>query len=497
MLKRDKKLIFTIAGIFCFLSFLFFVSPSSAATSTLRGRAYLEDHGYISFNCLDDITGNFLNQSGNLAGAGIFINPWWQEEEFHFTYDSCLENGHKVQLADNGALFGSAWSPMIGFVDFSYDGTATNRPPDNFAFSANCPGVCGPSGNCLACYSYDTQEIYGWALIKHSRLDGLADRWIKLDDYSPQKLASIYTNDDYLNNFYPGANINLGDFAGSAKSTIDGSDYELSFNCGTENYPAPGTCLSRDNYKVYIKDLNLGRLSAPNWNYSNACGSEARRAVLKWDKLSGTQTAYEVVVSTNNVLSTSTGQYAYWSGKVSSGAQQVIISSAFLNYNTAYYWWLRGFDDDDEPTEWIQYNTNNAQKDSDQNRDGNPLTFQTFMHEMPSPFFYWEPPGTQALTSTSTTFTSTSLAFESSSPAVPKLCSNFPGLCNFQWTTNDDGASIEGATSSVAIINFHNPANTKISLQVTDWEGYTCSTSTTLRINYDLPLWREVKVEDY
>ena len=488
MLKRDKKLIFTIAGIFCFLSFLVFVSPTKAATSTIRGAAYSPTYGYIYFNCLDDVTGNYLDEPSNLSGAGRFLAPF-NVEEFHFEYDACAVHPHGVELSDNGALTGSAWNAVFGLIDLSYDGV--NTPPDNFAFSANCPGVCGPGGNCLACYSYDTQEIYGWARIRNPLVTG-DYKWVRLHDFSPQRKATIYTN---LNgNIYPGANLELGDFAGSARSLVGNT--EMSFNCATENYPDAGTCATRD-YKVYIKDLRLGRLSAPNWNYTNACSGSALTARLRWDKLSGTQTAYEVVVSTNNVLSTSTGQYAYWSGKVSSGAQQVIISSAFLNYNTAYYWWLRGFDDEDEPTEWIQYNTNNAQKDSDQNRDGNPLTFQTFMHEMPSPFFYWEPPGTQALTSTSTTFTSTSLAFESSSPDVPKLCSNFPGLCKFQWTTSDDGASIEGATSSEAIINFHNPANTKISLQVTDWDGYTCSTSTVLRINYDLPLWREVKVEDY
>lgn len=513
MNKRGIKLIFKFLGMASFLFFVFTPSIAKAANSTLRGSAYWGDYGYVYFNCLDDVTGNFLDEPHNLAGGTSFVEPWWDgKDEFHLSYDSCDENGyHKVELSSLGALIGKAWSPMVGFINFDYDGV--NMPPGN-AFHPKCLEICGPEEDCLACYSYDDQKLYGWARIEieGDRLSGTNEKWILLDADYTDKEASIYTHDGSSNYF--GLNLDLGDFAGSAKSIY--GNQELSFNCATENYPdelGSETCNTR-NYKVYIKDLNIGRLSAPNWSYTRACREvgAARGATLMWEKFSGTQAAYEVLVRKKRVGETAATELipddiiaennsnpssdVIHFEKRSGIAQSVTIAADKLEYGTAYYWWVRGFDEEGKATGWIRYNTN-SYLDTDGDPDGDPLTFHTFRNEFPIPYFLWEPDGEDALTSEGVTFTSTSFAFQSSRPSDILTCANYPGLCSFEWSTSDTGASIASSTEAQTDIFFGAPANTTITLKVTDGSNYYCSTSTVLRINYDLPLWREVRVEDY
>ncbi len=479
------------------LAFVFLLTLSSSADNIrLRGQGLWKgvennrDYGYIYFNCEDARTGNFFDEAGNLAGAGTFFDPF-TPEEFHFDFDPCLEIGFAVELDDFGLLSGDAWNPSVGIISFEYDGF---DPPDNYAFASNCQGVCDQGNPCLACYNFSDQKLYGWGRIEHPVVpDQGSVKWVRLDAYSdPNKSAAIYTNDSEQSP-YPGANLNLGDLAGRGQSTYDG-EREISLNCETENYPLPGTCLSND-YRVYIKDLVIGRLSAPNWSFANACSSGAIGATLRWQRLSGVQTAYEVVINTKDSFSLDNNDYIYYSGKRPSSASQINLrASDGLNYDTAYYWWVRGYDDEDKPTNWIQYTTNTGY-DSDANRDGNNLTFQTFEHEFPNPFFSWQPEN--PLTSTSTTFISESFVYTPSSRQTPISCDSQPALCDYLWTTTDFGAVITDPNSSQTEISFYNATNTTIFLELSDQTGYYCSTSTSLRVNYDLPLWREVKAQDY
>ncbi len=481
-----KKIILMLTGIFCFFVFLLLLNYVQAATSTIKGKAYWGEYGYLYFHCSDDVIGNRLDQSENLSGGNIYINPP-AEEAFHFYSEPCTDLIHGVYISEEGALSGEAWNPNFGLITFEHNDI---DPPDGFgSFNSVCEDVCNPFTNCIACYVPEDQTIYGWGRI----VSADDNKWIRLDAYPPDNLSKIYTNDN--DPIYPDASLELGDFAGTASSSIWG---DISFNCETENYSDDGTCATRD-YKVYIKNLIFGRLSAPNWTYSNACSSaDALRAVLRWDKLSGIQTGYEIVVNDSNNLSTSTGEYVCWSGEKTGEAQQYTVPNIIdcpnaLDYNTAYYWWLRGFDEDGEPTDWIQYDTNSI-SNIDGDKDDDPLTFQTFLHEFPNPFFSWEP--LEIITSTSTTFTSESFAYSSAEPDTPVECSTNPSLCpGYLWETSDEDAEISDPTEPITDIIFYHATNTSVTLKVTDIDGYYCSTSTIFKINYDLPLWREIKAE--
>lgn len=487
MTFNRKKLVLLSFGTFLCLSFFLFINNASAAISTIKGKAYWDGFGYIYFNCTDDVIGNRFDQTNNLSGDGVYVNPP-AEAAFHFYSEPCSDLVHGVYISDEGVLSGEAWNPNFGLISFEHGGF---DPPGGFgSFNSVCEDVCNPATNCIACYVPEQQKIYGWARIVDDSIlaNPSTDRWIRLDAYPIYKPASIYTNESLP--IYPGTNLELGDFAGTAKPR-NSTWGDISFNCQTENYPGTGTCSTRD-YKVYIKNLILSRLNAPNWTYNNACDNGALRAILRWDRLSGTQTGYEIVVNDSNSFNTSTADYVYWTGKISSGANQhVVYNYNGLNYDTAYYWWLRGYDEDGLPTAWVQYD-NNSLIDTDGNRDGLTNTFQTFKHEFPHPFFNWEP--AEILTSTSTVFTDDSIVYDNVSPTTPKKCADYPGLCTgFLWTTSDDRAVISSANNSTTDIIFYSATNTSVSLTVTDYEGYVCSTSTVFRINYDLPLWREVK----
>lgn len=476
-----KTLIFLAGTIFSFGVFL--LAPSAeAATSTVRGKAYWGDYGYIYFHCIDDVIGERFDEAENLAGGNKYQPPLGQNL-FHFYSAPCTDLIHGVEINTEGLLSGSAWNPSVGLINF-FGGDAPN-----YGFQPSCP-KCVQDNNCIGCYNFTDQRVYGWAQI------AATGEYINLGQPgSPSNVVNIYTKAGTP--VYPLASgINLGDFAGTASmhSTIKPN---VSFNCRTENYPGADTCATRQ-YRVYIGGLMIGRLSAPNWSYSSACSSGALRAVLRWEKYAGEQTAFEVVVNDTNTFSTSTADYICWSGKKNQPETfQYIISNTNpdcggrLQYNTPYYWWVRGYDADGRATDWVQYDTNSL-TDTDQNLDGNPMTFQTFRHEFPSPFFSWSP--FSVTTGTTTVFTSASFAYDDVNPTLPVSCD--PARCpGYLWTTSDGDALISATTSPVTDINFFSDTNTTITLRVTDYAGYMCSTSTVLRINYDLPLWREVKAQ--
>ncbi len=462
MSSGSKIRFFSLAVLFVGL---FFIAQSVwAATSTVRGKAWWGDsYQYVYFNCLDDVIGDYLDVEGNL-------NP------FHFFSTPCVGLVHGVYIDSNSNFSGEAWNLTKDLITF---GATTTPPEDGFGFNSHCPNTCNLSNSCMACYNEEDQQVYGWARVLN---DGT---WIRLNSATttPVKIQSWDLTDSVL----PGYDIQPGDFVGNASNTLGW----LSFNCESEG---GGTCLSRD-YKVYISNLQIGHLSAPNWNYSQACSGAARTAVLKWYKKSGQQTAYEIVVNNSDSLSTSTA--VCWSGKKSSSiaAQYILPNSdpncGALSYNTNYYWWIRLYDENDEPTEWYQYDSNSG-TDTDGDSDNNDLTFTTFKHEFPSPYFTWDPE--EVLVGTSTLFTSNSQYYTTAQPSTPQSCTG--PSCQYLWTTTDLSAIISNPTNSTTSIIFYQATSSSVTLQITDVDNYVCSTSTLLRINYGLPIWREVKSEE-
>ena len=417
--------------------------------------------GYISFNCLDD----------------DFFGKFTMTFPFYFNVPPCSVSQHGVNLDDYNNLSGSAWSPSLGYLDFGSE-SAPNAP--DYGFNSHCLNQCTSANHCHACYNYNTERFYGWAYYAAN------NEWIRLDEpanvpsgsyFMPVRMANV-------NSPQPGV----------LHGYIHPSFGPLSFNCEDES-----TC-GINPYKVFMWKLELQSMSAPNWSFSQACSSNARRVVFQWLKKSGIQSAYRIIVSTSN----STSSPVFDTGKKTSSAYQLVCPSADClwtpEYNTSYYWWLQLWNDLDEPTEMFQFNrdingflTDNIAY-NDAVSPNNRLTFTSYRHEFPNPFFSWDPP--EILVGSSTQFVSDAKFYTNAQPdSNPQTCVD--GNCDFLWSvSNPDEAIIDSPTSANTDIIFKNIYPQDVTLRVTDAEGYQCSRAySVLTINFQLPLWKEVKAE--
>lgn len=423
------------------------------ASHNIRGLAS-STQGYISFNCLDD----------TFFGHFPMIFP------FYFYVPPCSVSPHGVNLDDYNNFSGAAWSPALGYIYF--DSSTTPDAPD-YSFNVNCLNQCDSSNDCTACYNFNTQEVFGWA---YREVPG---DWVRLDSgLSPPVMMTNYSNP------FP------GQFYGYASSTIG----NISFSCQTD-----GTCTT-NNYFVYIKPLILQQMSAPNWSYSQACSDGAQRVVFQWLLKSGTQTGYRIIVNDTNTTSS-----PLWdSGPRTSTARQVACPTNCdgwaPDYNHSYYWWLQLWDYNSDPTPIFQFNrttsgllTNNIPYNDlvSPNKD---LTFTSYLHEFPSPFFYWNPP--DILVGTSSAFVSVSNYYTTANPnSSPQACVD--GICDFSWSVSHPStAIISSSSSSTTGIIFTDINPQIVTLDVTDSDNYQCaSSSPSLLINFQLPLWKEVKAQ--
>ena len=433
--------ILKLAGLFSvFAALLLFsnIKPASAsALENLRGWANNSTYGYISFNCLDD----------GYAGHFTFTFP------FAFNIAPCAYNQHGVNLDATNNFSGDAWNSVLGFITFS----SASSTPSN-AFRSHCSGCV--SGTCSACYEESSRQVFGYMQVKTT------GEWIKLDGLAIPTQITNYLDPQ------PGI------FSGYATSTFGA----ISFNCAND-----GSCAT-NNYLVKIGPLEIRQMIAPNWGSAEACSLGANQAILKWNRRSGTQTGYQVIVSTAN--STTTG-VVYNSGQISNTATQASVSS--LAYDTSYYWFLRLWDDSNTATAWRQFNTSGTKDWISDNyarnlQKGSSQTFTTYKHEFPRPLFTWLPTEITIATTTNS-FVSNSSYYNDSNTLQP--CNG--SVCTFAWSTSDSGASILSSTTASTSIMFTKATSTVVTLTSTDDAIYTCSTSTVLNVNYALPLWREVK----
>jgi len=477
-ITTNKKInaILATAG---FLFLIFVAAPKAeAATSTIRGVGWMGDtYQNVYFNCLDDVAGDRLDYIGNLYNLP-------EPRGFHFYVNPCQAGmQHAVYIDSDNNFSGQAWNPTLGFISFAATSTAI-RPPSEAPLD-NCSSTCNAANKCWACYKESNQKVYGWA-----RID-MSGEWIRLDSSltPPVSLQSC----DLTNSVFPGHGVQSGEFVGYADHYSGNVSFTetLSFNCESEL--DKNACAIR-NYKVYISNLTLGKLTAPNWTYAQAC-SNALGATLRWCKKSGTQTAYEIMVNTSNTPNPATA--VCWSGKkYSDFATQYNFPNsdcASLNYNTNYYWWVRAYDEKDVATDWYQYNANSV-SDTDGNPDNNTLTFTTFKHNFPSPYFTWDP--YEPIVGTSTLFSAiTSRYYTTAQPTLAQSCAG--SNCRYSWGVTNGTYTISSSTAATTTIVFTNSVKgAVVSLGLRDVDNYMCSSSTApMEINYDLPLWLEVKAK--
>jgi len=354
----------------------------------------------------------------------------------------------------------------------------------------------------MACYNEETQQVYGYARAD----DGT---WINLNPATSSPVQ-IKNWDPSLSTIPFYSSVQPGDFVGYASP--GDSDY-LSFNCLNDTGGA--SCTS---YKVYVSNLQVGHMSAPNWGAADACFNSALEARLAWQLKSGRsvadpnwsidyQTGFEILLNTTN----STTSPAFNSGIVLGSATQYTINTnnfPGFSYNTDYYWWLRLRDENNNWTQWYEFGamdghdglTDTITTDASNNAMGqtytNPdvKTFRTYKHPFPNAYFKWLPSGDIYVGSTTTVW---STGFNGTTCYTPG--------CNYLWTTSGDpdarfydfgqATGTPTSTASSTQVVFQHATTSLVNLKVTDTDSYSCSTSTSLKVTYTLPIWREIKAQ--
>ncbi len=535
MLNKLKKILnqknnypkIIIGSFLIFFLFIFFIPKIVRAVSSVYGAAWWgDDLKFIYFNCNDYESGSRFDSPENFQDMP-------EPRGFHFYIAGCVID-HGVQIDNNGIFFGSAFNYAKGMINFGGSSTPvsiTEEQRDSFKDYCLYPDSCTAGTYCSACYNSNDQRIYGFAQVSSSK--ELIHLNVNLASGPPTENDLQLKSWNLASSTYPYySTLESGDFLGHASSTVSGTHQSLSFNCLSE-YGDESLALcnedGKENYKVYIKNPEVGRMTAPNWSFSDACNcspncspGSVKKAVLRWELKSGIHAAYEVVVTTADTLATSSPETVCYSGVQISSALQYTIpnvndelckTSASLEYNTSYYWFVRLYYLEDsiyKATEWYQFGVNDGHDGElydDNNGPINPLltteenkkVFTTYKHEFPTPYFTWSPEEV-LVGATTTIFTSLtpgqkSQYYNEFNPSSPIDCDE-EGNCLYLWSVTGNFPEIENESLATTTISFFEQGSAIVNLRVEDPSAYYCIASRQItNINYGLPLWREVKAE--
>jgi hypothetical protein len=467
MKKINKMILKTFLIAFIFLAVLlshFYISPQaypgakllhniafSAVTDNVRGFAHSsESQSWVSFNCASDPTVGGQNIfTFSFATSSVVTEP-----SMYFSFPNCSENDYGVSINDStGAITGKALSDHYGWIDFNH-GTNPFSPK--------------------AFYNSSTKEITGTAFV-----ESLGNPDGKLN----------------FNNMY----VDVDGYWHGFMTNGDMGNLKLNCDDSTPSSSHP-TCMESFFKVKYIRPLRIETLSAPNWSPEQVCGSFANKAVLRWETIGDPQSAYQVIIDTDSVRDDDTPYYD--STKVTSPAQQFICPNTegcSLDYDTTYYFWVQLWNSVDQSIGWVQFDTNETGHSLTDNEDYNNanspepnLSFTTYRHEFPEPSFTWDP--SVFIIGDEVYFEGQANYYTDTTPSTsPQACTDTN--CDFAWSTTV-GSDISNATNSTTTIIFTQSADGFVILEVKDPDGYTCSNVEAISVDYETPIWKEVKPEE-
>ncbi len=429
----------------------FFIKTAfSAITDNVRGFAHSSDsNSWVSFNCAND---------PNVGGQNIFTFTFSTSTDtsgsnMHFSFPTCAENDFGVNIDDDtGEISGRALSDHYGFINFNH--SSHSYEPKAY-------------------YNSSTKEITGTAYVENL---GPTDGKVNFSD--------VYVTPS--NGFWHGhmTNSEMGN---------------IKLNCDDSTPSGHPSCMENFFKVKYIMPLKIEEVSAPNWSPEQACGSFANRSILRWQTIGDPQSAYQVIIDTDSVRDDDTPYFD--SGKITSTASQYVCPNAegcSLDYDTSYYFWVRLWDSLDDPTDWTQFDHNDIlhtlTDNEDYNTNNSPdpnLTFTTYAQEFPDVFFDWNPE--EIVIGEDVYFDGDGNYYTNSEPNFnPQPCTET--TCDYEWDSTV-ATNISNATNSTTTVIFTQSTDGSVSLTVTNPFGYSCSTSSPISIDYETPIWKEVKPE--
>jgi len=462
--------------VFLLLVFLFFRGSAKIAegqtTPNVAGYAWSSNFGWISMNCANKDPLTHLDSCSDNGGNdyGVSINPASDSHPFN--------------------LDGYAWSSNAGWISFRYN-AGDPAPPDNYKFNTKCNSrtSCLSGNGCTACFNPDDGNIYGWARVINLGNNG----WISLGTSSvaaPYQVSIDRTSAS-------------GTFSGFAWNGSDdpakGAGW-IRFNCETPGFI--NQCAT-SSYFVYLKSSHLPKVassSAPNWPFAEACAASgtaagvALNAELEWNFTDpdpgSAQTAFQLLLSASP---TTSSPPLLDTGKRNLSASQYLVATTgpdILNYSTAYYWWVRVWDDFGFVSPWHKFDASSGDKLTENDSNSNPQTFTTYKHQMPNAYFDYKP--LKPLAYNPVTSTDASYYYTSAAPNTPVNCAK--SSCSWLWS----GANVlsdSAPNSSSTVITFSYGNNAHIKLHVTDPDGYVCGTTSADFFVDLLPSWKEKQTQ--
>ncbi|MCH8741379.1 hypothetical protein IH779_00500 [Patescibacteria group bacterium] len=412
------------------------------------------------------------------AGTGDNVSGWaWSENIGWISFNSintggAIDYGVNVDLG-TGDFSGYAWSENIGWIQFNPVGPYPETP--TWSVCLDLPGagqVCDGVGDNL---------VSGWARALAAPSGGW-DGWIKLRGAGHEVLLNTTSNE--FEGWAWG-----GDPEGNAGEEVIGW---MSFNCKNEQ----GDPCAID-YKVFI-----GAASANNPPYilsqvvefQSYCGVGPGDGLVgfKWtykDDDSGTcsgtdcETQFDFRVNDVNdpnqdglggaEVDRSVTSLSNPDGTVNT--QSVLVESSLsgdnIIYNTTYYWWARVWDDQGGNSGWV----------------AGPTNFTTALHAYPWPNFTCngvdDCSAVPVLPDEIVALADTSTFYDGFLEATSRL-----------WTLPLEATLESGFTTadSPIEVTFVTGNNLPVTLQVTDSDGFSCSTTENLNVASPLPEWKEI-----
>ena len=198
--------------------------------------------------------------------------------------------------------------------------------------------------------------------------------------------------------------------------------------------------------KVFPDETNCQTISFPavqvSWQFTHPEGDS--------------QSAYQVQIDNNPDFSSPEVD----SGKINSSSNSYATLAGKLSWNTTYYWRLKVWDSNGLSSDWILG-----------------PSFNTPKHAYPSINFSWSP-------SKPTVKEVVQFVDQSEVYNAKKI--------SWYWTFQDGNPSF--STQQNPTTTFSSTGPKKVTLKVTDSDGYSCTDSKTVQISLPLPQWKEISL---
>ncbi len=465
----DKKN-FLILFITISVSSLFFLTnfevSQTGTEHNLSGWAWagLENIGWISFNCnskVDTNSDGIVDQPLKVCNGGVNANKLCNPGNPKAVtcpeascVDACNVVNYGVNINADGIFSGYAWSENIGWISFNEDELS------------GCPAT-----PCRAWVDLSTKEVSGWARACavfqtgcSGNLDpnrGGWDGWIRLRGLNYG--VSLDTS------------VSPAEFQGWAWS--DMVIGWISFNCKDRN-----VC-STSNYKVtttFVLNQPPNKPGVPTeypegeaWNHCAFKGVSI--PTFHWtysDPEGDPQTGYEIRIDDDSDFSVVDADEFKCNGQICSGGASTSFTPIpspwenWMNWNTDYWWIVRVKDDDHN--HWSAWSE--------------PNHFKTPKHAYPSIDFSWVPlkPSVNEIVQ----FTDKSTVYGG---ATKKF---------WYWTFEHGQPEETSETSNQQnpTVKFLSPSpkGNRVTLSVTDSDGFSCTGEKYVNLQLPLPEWKEI-----